>query len=155
MDYIKDLRKVIGHDLIVGVGCGLLLENEKGELLLQKRSDNGQWCIPGGALEPCETYVEAVKREIREEVGINVLNPEFFGLYSGEDRVIHYPNDDVVYSLAVIFRATEYEGVISDEDSEVLEHRFFARNEIPDELFYPDARPIRDWAAGGNDCIVK
>ncbi|MBQ5474366.1 MAG: hypothetical protein IIT65_06620 [Lachnospiraceae bacterium] len=60
-----------------------------------------------------------------------------------------------MYSLAVIFRATEYEGVISDEDSEVLEHRFFARNEIPDELFYPDARPIRDWAAGGNDCIVK
>ena len=52
MDYIKDLRKVIGHDLIIGVGCGLLLENEKGELLLQKRSDNGQWCIPGGALEP-------------------------------------------------------------------------------------------------------
>ncbi|MBQ5474367.1 MAG: NUDIX domain-containing protein, partial [Lachnospiraceae bacterium] len=38
--------------------------------------DNGQWCIPGGALEPCETYIEAVKREIREEVGINVLNPE-------------------------------------------------------------------------------
>ena len=155
MDYIKDLRKVIGHDLIIGVGCGLLLENEKGELLLQKRSDNGQWCIPGGALEPHETYIEAVKREIREEVGINVLNPELFGLYSGEDRVIHYPNDDIVYSLAVIFRATKYEGVISDEDSEVLEHRFFGRNEIPEELFYPDARPIRDWAAGGNDCIVK
>ncbi len=155
MDYIKDLRKTIGHDLILGVGCGLLLENEKGELLLQRRSDNGEWCIPGGALEPYETYVEAVKREVREEVGINVLNPELFGLYSGEDRVITYPNKDVVYSLAVIFTANKYEGTISDDDSEVLEHRFFSRDEIPEQLFIPDARPIRDWVAGATKGMVK
>ena len=106
-------------------------------------------------MEPHETYVEAVKREIREEVRINVLNPELFGLYSGEDRVINYPNGDVVYSLAVIFKATSYEGVISDEDSEVLEHRFFSKDEIPENLFYPDARPIRDWASGKNEQLVK
>ena len=155
MNYIGDLRKIVGHDLIMTVGCGLLLENEKGELLLQRRSDNGQWCIPGGALEPHETYVEAVQREVFEEVGIRVTKPELFGLYSGEDRVITYPNQDVVYSLSVIFRAHTYEGTISDEDSEVLEHRFFARDEIPEDLFAPDARPIMDWAAGEKEVLVK
>ena len=155
MNYIGDLRKIVGHDLIMTVGCGVLLENEKGELLLQKRSDNGQWGIPGGALEPYETYIDAVKREVYEEVGIHLLGPELFGLYSGEDRLITYSNGDIVYSLSVIFKATAYEGIISDEDSEVLEHRFFGRDEIPADLFAPDARPIRDWAAGEKGVLVK
>ena len=73
MNYINELRKVIGHDLIMGVGCGVLIEDDKGRLLLQKRSDTGEWCIPGGALEPVETYEEAAKREVYEEVGLRFL----------------------------------------------------------------------------------
>ena len=56
MGYIENLRKTYGHEMIMTVGCGVLIENEKGQILLQKRSDNGQWCVPGGALEPLETY---------------------------------------------------------------------------------------------------
>ncbi len=148
MDYIRNLRKTIGHALVMTVGCGVLIENDKHELLLQKRSDNGEWCIPGGALEPMETYEEAAKREIFEEVGIKVSELRLFGLYSGPDREIHYPNGDVVYSLSVIFITNAYEGEISDSDSEVLEHRFFDRDNIPAELFEPDARPVLDWKRG-------
>ncbi len=104
MNYISDMRKYVGHDLIMGVGCGVLVENEKGEVLLQKRSDTGEWCVPGGALEPGETYIEAAVRELSEEVGIKVSDLKLFGLYSGEDREIHYPNGDVVYSLQRYFR---------------------------------------------------
>lgn len=148
MGYIESLRKTYGHDMIMTVGCGVLIENDKGQVLLQKRSDNGQWCVPGGALEPLETYKQAAKRELREEVGIEVEDLKLFGLYSGDDRLIHYPNGDVVYSLSVIFTTKTYTGQISDEDSEVLEHRFFNREDIPDNLFTPDARPILDWKAG-------
>ncbi len=52
MNYIADMRKHVGHDLVMTVGCGVLVENEKGQLLLQKRSDTGEWCVPGGALVP-------------------------------------------------------------------------------------------------------
>ena len=155
MGYLESLRKTLGHDMLMTVGCGVLIENEKGQVLLQKRSDNGQWCVPGGALELGETYEEAATRELREEVGIEVENLRLFGLYSGDDRVITYPNKDVVYSLAVIFITDSYDGVISDEDSEVLEHRFFDPEDIPDNLFYPDERPIRDWAAGVRQVVVK
>ena len=55
MNYIMDLRKKIGHEVIMTVGCGVLIENDKGQLLLQKRSDTGQWCVPGGAMEIGET----------------------------------------------------------------------------------------------------
>ena len=155
MNYIMDLRRKIGHEVIMTVGCGVFIENEKGQLLLQKRSDTGQWCVPGGAMEIGETYEESAKREIREEVGIEVSDLSLYGLYSGTDRLIHYPNDDVVYSLSVIFHAKSYTGSISDTDSEVMEHKFFSRENIPDNLFIPDARPILDWAAGHEGVFVK
>ena len=155
MSYIGELRKTIGHNTIMTVGCGILITNDKDQVLLQKRSDTGEWCIPGGALEVGETYIEAATREVREEVGIDVRNLKLFGIYSGEDRLIHYPNKDVVYSLAVIFQTNEYEGKITDSDEEVLEHRFFNRDEIPDNLFTPDARGILDWAEGKTPIVVS
>lgn len=155
MNYIAEMRKHVGHDLVMTVGCGVLIENEKGEVLLQKRSDTGDWCVPGGALEPGETYIEAATRELSEEVGIKVSDLKLFGLYSGEDREIHYPNGDVVYSLSVIFITRSFTGKISDSDSEVLEHRFFDKNSIPKDLFYPDARPILDWAKSKKEITVE
>ena len=154
MNYIAEMRKHVGHDLVMTVGCGVLIENEKGEVLLQKRSDTGDWCVPGGALEPGETYIEAATRELSEEVGIKVSDLKLFGLYSGEDREIHYPNGDVVYSLSVIFITRSFTGEISDSDSEVLEHRFFDKNSIPKDLFHPDARPILDWAKSKKEITV-
>ncbi len=155
MNYISEMRKYVGHDVVMTVGCGVLIENEKGEVLLQKRSDTGEWCVPGGALEPGETYIEAATRELSEEVGIKVSDLKLFGLYSGEDREIHYPNGDVVYSLSVIFITKSFTGEISDSDSEVLEHRFFDKNNIPRDLFIPDARPILDWAKGKTEITVE
>ncbi len=155
MNYIMDLRKKIGHEVVMTAACGVLIENDKGQLLLQKRSDTGQWCVPGGAMEIGETYEQTAIREIREEVGIEVSDLSLFGLYSGDDRLIHYPNGDVVYSLSVIFHTKSFSGKISDTDSEVVEHRFFDRKEIPKDLFEPDARPILDWACGRDGIWVK
>ncbi len=155
MNYIADLRKKVGKELVMTVGCGVLVENQEGKVLLQKRSDTGEWCVPGGALELGETYAEAATREVREEVGIEVSDLKLFGLYSGDDRMIHYPNGDKVYSLSVIFTTRSYSGEISDSDSEVLEHRFFSREEIPDDLFIPDARPILDWKKGITEVTVE
>ena len=155
MNYIAEMRKHVGHDVVMTVGCGVLIENEKDEVLLQKRSDTGEWCVPGGALEPGETYVEAAIRELNEETGIFVSDLKLFGLYSGSDRKIQYHNGDVVYSLSVIFITTNYSGEISVPDGEALEHRFFDRDTIPKELFVPDARPILDWAKGIKKVEVK
>ena len=155
MNYIAEMRRKVGKDLVMTVGCGVLIENSDGKVLLQKRSDTGEWCVPGGALEPGETYVEAATREVREEVGVDVSGLRLFGLYSGDDRMIHYPNGDNVYSLSVIFITNCYTGIISDTDSEVLEHRFFSREEIPSDLFSPDARPILDWKRAVKEITVE
>ena len=154
-NYISKIREKVGHDLVLTTGCGILIENDRGQVLLQKRSDTGEWGIPGGAIEIPETYEEAAIREVKEEVGITAYALKLFGIYSGPDRIIHYPNGDVVYSVSVIFRTKHYDGAISDEDSEVLEHRFFSRDEVPENLFPPDKDPIIDWVNGITEVTVR
>lgn len=66
----------IGTDCI-GVGVGALIQNERGELLLalrsqQAKNERGKWEIPGGAVEFGETLKQALQREIREEIGIEI-----------------------------------------------------------------------------------
>lgn len=63
-----------GKDYI-GVGCGAFIINDKNQLLLQKRNkapEKDYWSIPGGKLELFETFNEAVKREVKEELGVDV-----------------------------------------------------------------------------------
>lgn len=67
---------VVGKDCI-GVGVGALIQNERGEILLalrsqQAKNERGLWEIPGGAVEFGETLERALKREIREEIGVEI-----------------------------------------------------------------------------------
>lgn len=72
----------IGKDYI-GVGCGAFILNNKNELLLLQRNkapEKGYWSIPGGKLEMFETFEEAVKREIKEEVNVDIEVIDMLGL---------------------------------------------------------------------------
>lgn len=50
-NYIKEMRKVVGHAPLMVTGCGVIIENDKGEILLQKRQDNSCWALLGGSME--------------------------------------------------------------------------------------------------------
>ena len=63
----------------------LILENEKGEILLVKRKFNPKknfWDLPGGFIKLKETLEESVKREVKEELGINVKKMTYLGSYT-------------------------------------------------------------------------
>ncbi len=42
-DYIMDLRKIVGHRPLLQVGASVIVEDEEGRVLLQKRSGNHRW----------------------------------------------------------------------------------------------------------------
>lgn len=50
-NYIMDLRSVVGHRPLLQVGASVIVEDNKGRILLQKRSDNHCWGYSGGSVE--------------------------------------------------------------------------------------------------------
>ena len=119
-DYIKELRSKIGHMAIFSPVVTLIVYKD-GKILLQKREDNGCWAIHGGGIEPGEKYIDALKREIKEELNIIPKNPILLGIYSGEELFNTYPNGDKVYVLNHVFFCDEYDGEINFNDGEVKE----------------------------------
>ncbi len=53
MGYIMDLRKELPnpHRPLIMCSAGIIIIDKKGRVLLQKRTDNNKWGLPGGSLE--------------------------------------------------------------------------------------------------------
>ena len=134
MGYISDLRKKIGHDRIIMVGATAYVENEKGEILMQLRSDTNDWSLPGGSMEIGETLEEAVKRELFEETGLEASGAELMTTFSGREYFYTYPNGDKVDTLIILYRMTGITGVpkISDDESYML--KYFPKDALPKPL---------------------
>ncbi len=150
MDYIKTIRSIVGHEPIRSVSTGIIIENELGEILLQKRSDNGLYGIPGGSLELDEKIIDGLKEEVFEETGIRVNNPRLIGIYSGNEQAFCYPNGDITFYVSFVF----YERIPTpklslNEESLVLE--FFPKNAIPINITPTDLKCIRKWVSGNFD----
>lgn len=153
-NYIRQMRKTVGHAPLMVTSCGVIIENIRGEILLQKRRDNGCFGLPGGAVEIGEKLTEAAGREVHEEVGITVGELRLFGIYSGEDRLITYPNGDICCVTNIIFRAAGYSGEILNHTEEASKHRFFDRAHLPENIHEFDRRCILDWAKNPRQVIV-
>lgn len=137
MGYIQDLRKFVGQMPIIMPSAGIIIRDSDGRILLQRRTDNGLWGIPGGAMEPGETAEETARREVREETGLEVGGLELFGIFSGPQFFYRYPNGDQVYNLMIIYLSQDFTGELlagSDESSELS---FFAPHELPAEITPP------------------
>ncbi|USG68183.1 NUDIX domain-containing protein [Brevibacillus ruminantium] len=155
-DYVKTMRAMIGKETLLTIGCGCILEDDRGRILLQKRRDLSLWVIPGGIMEIGETFLEAVIREVKEETGLTVLRPQLFGIYSGPEGLTEYHNGDKVFSVQIIFYSKEYEGTLKQTaDEESLAHAFFHKQELPDSINPHQARFILDWARGEKTPVIR
>lgn len=134
MGYISDLREKVGHQpILMPAGCVLFL-NEKKQLLLQKRADNGCWAYPGGAMELGESFEECAAREALEETGLECLELKEYQCLSGADMYHVYPNGDEIYSVEMVFLCTKYSGELKIQEEEVTEQRFFDLNALPEQI---------------------
>lgn len=137
IDYIKYLRGMIKGSRCLSVGLSCLIINDKEEVLLEKRRDNGLYCLPGGSIDLDETVIEGVKREVREETGIELLNPRLFMIRSGKKNQITYPNGDVTDYVDIIFiERVSSLSVPLNHDDESTEIFFCSLSSLPsDEEF--------------------
>jgi 8-oxo-dGTP diphosphatase len=129
--YQRDLRAKIGHTLLLQPGVAAVIVNPAGQVLLQRRSDDGEWGLPGGALEPGEEPAEALVREIREETALEVVPERIVGVYAGPDFFVRYPNGDEAAILSITFACRPVAGEPRVNDDESLEVRYFAPDALP------------------------
>ena len=134
MGYIKNLRKYVGHQPIMMTTACVLVVNEKKQVLLQRRADNGFWGYPGGAMELGESFEECARREVLEETGLECIELTYFTNMSGEKMHYIYPNGDEVYIAEIVFLCNYFRGELKVQETEALEQRFFDLDSLPEKI---------------------
>ncbi len=145
MGYISDLRKTVGHKTLMMPCACLIIGDGKGNILLQKRTDDGKWGYHGGAVEIDESAEDAVLREVQEELGIIPDGLELFGVYSGPEYHHVYPNGDEVSCIDIVYVCHKFHGEINFSDGEVSEVGWFNKQSLPENLSQNPRRPISDY----------
>jgi 8-oxo-dGTP diphosphatase len=84
---------------------GVIIDDHDRALLIQRR-DNHRWEPPGGVLEPGETIDDGVRREVREETGLDVEPVALTGVYKNMKRAI----------VALVFRCKITRGDLTAND---------------------------------------
>lgn len=111
-----------------------IITDAEGKILLQRRSDNGLWGLPGGSVEIGESVCQAILREVREETGLTVEVLRLIGVYSDPRfQIVRYPDDNVVHYISILFGCRILGGTLTLCD-ETLDLRFFASSALPSDL---------------------
>lgn len=130
-DYIRYIRSYVGHGEVLSVGVAAVILNTQGEVLLEKRSDTGELCLPGGGLDLGETALEGLKREVKEETNLDIGEARLLFVRSGEKEKYVYPNGDVTYYLDLFFLTeTQDASALKINDGESKELKFYPLGEL-------------------------
>jgi ADP-ribose pyrophosphatase YjhB (NUDIX family) len=123
---------------ILGVNVAIIQERK---VLLTKRADFEVWCLPGGEVDAGESLAQAARREALEEVGLSVQLERLVGIHSR-------PQWLATGGHVVVFAAKIVAGKLKIQPEEVLEARFFGRDELPREMLLGNRQQIEDALAG-------
>jgi 8-oxo-dGTP pyrophosphatase MutT (NUDIX family) len=99
-----------------------VVARDDGAILLIRRTDNGYWALPGGAMELTESVSQAGVRETIEEAGYECEITGLAGIYSDPHHIIHYTGNDEVrreFSIVLTARPVSGQPTTSAESSEV------------------------------------
>ncbi|HXF85394.1 MAG TPA: NUDIX domain-containing protein [Anaerolineales bacterium] len=111
------------------LGCSAAIFDKQGRILLTRRADNDQWCLPGGGMEPGESVAEACEREVFEETGLSVRVKRLVGVYSHPHQLAIYP-DGGKYQIVVLHFEAEIIGGEPGLSSETTDFGYFTVEEI-------------------------
>lgn len=113
------------------VAASAVVTDNQGRILLQRRSDNDLWALPGGGMDMTDSLPGTAVREVKEETGYDVEITGLVGTYTDPRHIIEYSDGEVRRQFNVCFTARITGGFLarSEESSEV---RFVDPGEIGD-----------------------
>lgn len=148
MGYIENLRQKIGHMPLILAGSAVIIRNEEGAVLFQKRRyPVNCWGIPGGLMELRESPEETAIREVREETGLIISGLELFGVYSSSGRLSTAGNGDQYYPLTIAYVTSRYEGTLHVDPEESIGFEFRPLDQMPKPFLKNHLRIVNDFIA--------
>ncbi|MEV0284768.1 NUDIX domain-containing protein [Kribbella sp. NPDC050820] len=120
IDYYDDPDAPAANSMVSSVN--VVVENDAGDILLIERSDNGNWALPGGAIDLGESMSQAAVRETKEETGIDCEVLDVLGIYTDPKHIILYTSNGEArqeFSILVRARATGGAPTPSSESTRV------------------------------------
>lgn len=136
MNYVEDLRKIVGHRPLILVGAVTVIIDNKNRILLQKRKTTsfGMWGLPGGLMELGESGEDTARREVYEETGLTVGKLHLIDVLSGPDYFVKVPNGDEFFSVTIGYYTYEIEGKLIIDESESLALKYVEMEDLPDNI---------------------
>ena len=133
IEYYQFLRQYVGTQPLILPGSVVIIRNETGEVLLQKRLE-GKWGLPGGLMNLGESFEEVAEREVFEEIGLRIHNLKMLHVFSGKEYYVKTPNGDEFYCVTALFTTKDTTGDLQLDASESLEVRYFNTQHLPENM---------------------
>jgi len=131
-EQIEPLRaSVFSRPTPMSVGDAAVI-NDKGQILLVQRADNGKWAMPGGALEVGETPADGAVREALEETGVHCRARSLVGVF--DSRLCGTPTRHHLYQFVFLCKPSEEGSDLPSHAIEVLGTGWFPENDLPEDM---------------------
>lgn len=103
-----------------------------GKLLLEKRRDSDTWGLPGGGVKKTETGLQAIAREIYEELGLRIPKERFqkLAVYGEPGRIAAYKDGSVWQMVIVVYGLEFAQEPVMRVSAESRDLRFFTKEEV-------------------------
>lgn len=123
-----------GTPVKIQTGASIIVEDSQGRILMQQRSDDGNWSYPGGRIEIDETVEDAARREVFEECGLEVGEMTLLGVFSGTELDHVYPDGNEVWGIDIVYVSRDYRGTLRSADGEAKKMGFYPIAQLPRPL---------------------
>ncbi len=139
MSYIQELRALTGHRPLILVSALVLIFDRQHRLLLQHRTEDDMWDLPGGFMELGESAEETARREIREETGLEIGKMALATVLSGQEFFYECPNGDQVFSVSCVYVTNDVQGEPRPDGQEGTDLQYFPVGNLPSKM-HPEIR---------------
>lgn len=135
--------------------CAIII-NDNNQILLEQRSDNQLWGLPGGGVEISESVTQALYREVIEETGLNVQIIKLIGIYSDPENysIMSYPDGGLVQYVSITFKCKPISKNLKIS-KESIDLKYFDKDNLPNNLMVGHKSRINDSIKGIKLPIIK
>ena len=124
-------------------------------MLMVRRADSGRWAVPGGYMEPGESFTEACAREVLEETGLQVRVGQLVAVYTSPHVLVQYSNDSRLQLVVLHFAAKPVGGDLNTSN-ETTEVGYFSHREISEmHMSGLDRQRVDDGFANPTNALVR